>query len=50
MKEGYDFRLNLDDWSQVGDNRFFEIEATSENVSKFIEDSELFKEEDNANS
>lgn len=49
MTEEYGFKLKLDadDWFQVGDTRFFEIEADPESVKRFIEDNELFKEEQN---
>ena len=44
MKETYDFKLDIDNWVQVGDTRLFEIEERCEQVNKFIEDNDLFKE------
>lgn len=50
MTNNYNFKLDLDNWVQVGDTRFFEIEARPEQVEKFIKDNGLFEEEDNADS
>lgn len=44
MTEEYDFKLDLDNWIQVGDTRFFEVEASPDQVEKFIEDNGLFKD------
>lgn len=50
MTENYEFKLDLDNWHQVDDTRFFEIEASPEQVEKFIEDKRLFKGEADENS
>ena len=44
MSKEYGFKLDEDGWIQVGDTRFFEIEASPEQVEKFIKDNGLFKE------
>jgi hypothetical protein len=44
MNKEYDFKLDVDDCIQVGDTRFFEIEASPEQVDRFIKDNELFKD------
>ena len=45
MKNSYGFELHLDNFTQVGDTRFFEIEADKEAVDRFIKDLELFEKE-----
>lgn len=46
MEQDYGFKLKLDedDWFQVGDSRFFEIEADTAQVKRFIQDNNLFKD------
>jgi len=44
-KEGYGFTLDADDFIQVGETRFFEINASKEAVERFVEDMKLFEDE-----
>lgn len=43
MDNSYGFELDLDNYTQVGETRFFEIEADKEAVDRFIKDLELFE-------
>ncbi len=43
MKNSYGFQLDLDNYTQVGDTRYFEIQADKEAVERFIKDLELFE-------
>jgi len=43
MNKSYGFELDLDNYAQVGETRYFEIEADKEAVDRFIKDLELFE-------
>ena len=43
MNKSYGFELDLDNYNQVGETRFFEIKADKEAVDRFIKDLELFE-------
>lgn len=43
MNKSYGFELDPDNYTQVGETRFFEIEADKEAVDRFIKDLELFE-------
>lgn len=43
MQNGYGFELDLDNYTQVGDTSYFEIQADKEAVERFIKDLELFE-------
>ena len=43
MQSNYGFELDLDNYTQVGDTRYFEIQADKEAVERFIKDLELFE-------
>lgn len=43
MNSSYGFELDLDNYTQVGETRFFEIQADKEAVDRFIKDLELFE-------
>lgn len=43
MNSSYDFELYLDNYTQIGETKFFEIEADKEAVDRFIKDLELFE-------
>lgn len=43
MNNSYGFELDTDNYTQIGDTRFFEIQADKESVDKFIKDLELFE-------
>lgn len=43
MKDSYGFELDVSNLSQIGNTRFFEIEADKEAVDRFIKDLELFE-------
>ncbi len=44
MQNSYGFELDLDNYTQVGDTRYFEIQADKEAVERFIKDLELFEQ------
>lgn len=44
MQNSYGFQLDLDNYTQVGDTRYFEIQADKEAVERFIKDLELFEQ------
>ncbi len=44
MQNNYGFELDLDNYTQVGDTRYFEIQADKEAVERFIKDLELFEQ------
>ncbi len=44
MQNSYGFKLDLDNYTQVGDTRWFEIQADKEAVERFIKDLELFEQ------
>jgi hypothetical protein len=43
MTDSYSFKLNPNNFTQVGETRFFEIQADKESVERFIKDLELFE-------
>lgn len=44
--ESYGFGIDLENFTQDGDNRFFEVLAEKEFVEKFIADMQLFQGEE----
>lgn len=44
MNKSYGFDLHLDNFTYLGETRFFEIEADKEAIDIFIKDLELFEE------
>lgn len=44
MTDSYGFKLDTDNFTQVGETRFFEIQADKESVERFIKDLELFEQ------
>jgi hypothetical protein len=44
MDSSYGFVIDLDDFTQEGNNRIFNIQSDPEQLKKFIEDNELFKD------
>ena len=43
MTNSYNFTLDPNNFTQLGDTRFFEIQADKESVDRFIKDLELFE-------
>lgn len=43
MTNSYGFQLDPNNFTQVGETRFFEINADKESVKRFIKDLELFE-------
>lgn len=43
MTNSYNFTLDPNNFTQVDETRFFEIQADKESVEKFIKDLELFE-------
>ena len=43
MTTTYNFTLDPNNFTQLNDTRFFEIQADKESVEKFIKDLELFE-------
>ena len=43
MTNSYGFELNPDNFTQINETRFFEIEADKESVERFIKDLEFFE-------
>jgi hypothetical protein len=43
MKDSYNFTLDPNNFTQLGETRFFEIQADKESVERFIKDLELFE-------
>lgn len=43
MKDSYGFTIDVNNFTQVDDTRFFEIQADKESVERFIKDLELFE-------
>lgn len=50
MDSSYGFVIDLDDFTQEGNNRIFNLQSDLEQLKKFIEDNGLFKGEDDADS
>lgn len=44
MTNSYNFTLDPNNFSQIDETRFFEIQADKESVERFIKDLELFEE------
>jgi len=44
MTNSYNFTLDPNNFTQLDDTRFFEIQADKESVERFIKDLELFEE------
>ena len=44
MNNSYGFEIDVDNFTQAGDTRFFEIQADKESVGRFIKDLELFEQ------
>lgn len=42
--DGYGFEIDVDNFTQVGDTRFFEISGSKESIDKFLKDNDLFQE------
>ena len=43
MKDSYNFTLDTNNFTQLDETRFFEIQADKESVERFIKDLELFE-------
>lgn len=44
MESAYWFEIDINDFIQVGDTRFFEITGSKESLAKFLKDNDLFQE------
>lgn len=40
----YGFEIDINDFIQVGENRFFEITGSKDSLNKFLKDNDLFQE------
>ena len=40
----YGFEIDINDFIQVGENRFFEITGSKDSINKFLKDNDLFQE------
>ena len=45
MTNSYNFTLDPNNFTQINETRFFEIQADKESVERFIKDLELFEKE-----
>ena len=44
MESAYGFEIDINDFIQVGENRFFEITGSKDSINKFLKDNDLFQE------
>lgn len=44
VQHTYGFEIDINDFIQVGETRFFEITGSKDSLNKFLKDNDLFQE------